>query len=30
MDEGNNQWPDYMAAMIDEDFRQLMKDFDLL
>ena len=30
LDEGNNQWPDYMAAMIDEDFRQLMKDFGLL
>lgn len=30
LDEGNNHWPDYMAAMIDEDFRQLMKDFGLL
>ena len=30
LDEGNNHWPDYMAAMIEEDFRQLMKDFGLL
>jgi len=26
LDEGNNHWPDHMAAMIDEDYRQLMKD----
>jgi hypothetical protein len=30
LDEGNNHWPDYMAATIDEDFQQLMKDFGLL
>ena len=26
LDEGNNHWPDHVAAMIDEDYRQLMKD----
>jgi len=25
--EGDNQWPVHMAATIDEDYRQLMKDF---
>jgi hypothetical protein len=29
LDEGDNHWPDRMAAMIDEDYRQLMKDFGL-
>jgi hypothetical protein len=29
LDEGNNHWPDHVAAMIDEDYRQLMKDFGL-
>ena len=27
--EGDNHWPDYMAATIDEDYRQLLKDFGL-
>ena len=27
MDEGDNHWPNHMAATIDEDYRQLMKDF---
>ncbi len=27
LDEGENHWPDYMVAMIHEDYRQLMKDF---
>jgi len=26
LDEGDNHWPDYMAEMIHEDYRQLMKD----
>jgi hypothetical protein len=29
LDEGNNRWPEHIAAMIDEDYRQLMKDFGL-
>ena len=29
LDEGNNHWPDHMATIIDEDYRQLMKDFGL-
>ena len=29
LDEGDNHWPDPMAAMIDEDYRQLLKDFGL-
>ena len=29
LDEGNSHWPDHVAAMIDEDYRQLMKDFGL-
>jgi len=27
LDEGDNHWPIHMAATIDEDYRQLMKDF---
>jgi len=27
--EGDNQWPDYMAATINEDYHQLLKDFGL-
>jgi len=27
--ERDNHWPDYMAATIDEDYRQLLKDFGL-
>ena len=27
--DGDNHWPDYMAATIDEDYRQLLKDFGL-
>jgi hypothetical protein len=29
LDENNNRWPVHIAAMIDEDYRQLMKDFGL-
>ena len=29
LDEGNNHWPEHIAAMIDEDYRQLIKDFGL-
>jgi len=29
LDECNKHWPDRMAAMIDEDYQQLMKDFGL-
>ena len=29
LDECNQHWPDHMAAMIDEDYQQLMKDFGL-
>jgi hypothetical protein len=29
LDEGDNHWPDRMAAMIEEDYRQLMTDFGL-
>jgi len=29
LDECNKHWPDHMAAMIEEDYRQLMKDFGL-
>jgi hypothetical protein len=29
LDEGNNRLPEHIAAMIDEDYRQLMKDFGL-
>jgi hypothetical protein len=27
--EGDNHWPDYMAATIDEDYRQLLKDLEV-
>jgi hypothetical protein len=29
LDEGDNHWPTHMAATINEDYRQLMKDFGL-
>ena len=29
LDENNNHWPVHIAAMINEDYRQLMKDFGL-
>ena len=29
LDEGNTRWPEHIAAMINEDYRQLMKDFGL-
>jgi len=29
LDECNKHWPDHMAAMIDEDYQQLLKDFGL-
>ena len=29
LEEGDNHWPIHMAATIDEDYRQLMKDFGL-
>ena len=29
MDEGDNHWPVHIAATIDDDYRQLMKDFGL-
>jgi len=29
IEEGCNRWPEQIAAMIEEDYRQLMKDFGL-
>jgi hypothetical protein len=29
LDEGINHWPEHIAEMIDEDCRQLLKDFGL-
>ena len=29
LDANNNHWPVHIAAMINEDYRQLMKDFGL-
>ena len=29
LDENNNRWPVHIAATINEDYRQLMKDFGL-
>jgi hypothetical protein len=29
IEEGCNHWPEQIAAMIEEDYRQLMKDFGL-